>query len=97
MLDDRTTGGVPGEFKLRDAEDNFTGWMAYLGRTSGGKDIFILAAPGRMTDAAGLPSLYLDTSQFDLFAEENISYVQKFLKRKCGGGVPWVSRAPTWV
>ncbi|KAM5349244.1 hypothetical protein ACJ41O_005751 [Fusarium nematophilum] len=80
MLDDRNSDEVPGEFKLWDAEDNLTAWTAYLGKPPGGEDVSIFAAPGRLGDATGLPPLYLDTSQFDLFVHENVSYVQKFLE-----------------
>ena len=79
MLDDRTDGEVPGDFKLWDSEDNLTAWTAYLGTAPGGEKVSYLAAPGRITDASGLPKLYLQTSQFDLFVKENLSYVQKFV------------------
>ncbi|KAJ3537138.1 hypothetical protein NM208_g6436 [Fusarium decemcellulare] len=79
MLDDRTNSEVPGDFKLWDAEDNLTAWTAYLGTSPGGDDVPVFAAPGRIKDAAGLPPLYLDTSQFDLFVAENLSYVQRFI------------------
>ncbi|KAL3487037.1 Alpha/Beta hydrolase protein [Aspergillus germanicus] len=80
MLDDRTRGDVPGAFKLWDAEDNVTAWTAYLGRPLGVDDVSVLAAPGRLTDASALPRLYLDTSQFDLFVQENLAYVRKFVE-----------------
>ncbi|KAF7540492.1 hypothetical protein G7054_g1354 [Neopestalotiopsis clavispora] len=80
MLDDRNAGDVPGDFKLWDAEDNLTAWTAYLGKPPGGDDVPSLAAPARIKDADGLPSLYLDTSQFDLFVRENLEYAQKFVK-----------------
>ncbi|UPK92274.1 hypothetical protein LCI18_003209 [Fusarium solani-melongenae] len=80
MLDDRTNSEVPGAFKLWDAEDNLTAWTAYLGTTPGGEDTPVFAAPGRLKDAGGLPTLYLDTSQFDLFVAENLAYVQKFIE-----------------
>ncbi|KAF4845218.1 Lipase 2 [Colletotrichum siamense] len=80
MLDDRTSGQVPGDFCLWDAEDNLTAWTAYLGQPPGGNNVSVLAAPGRLTDASELPPLYLDTSQFDLFVHENMEYVQKHLQ-----------------
>ncbi|KAM0276893.1 hypothetical protein ACHAPQ_012452, partial [Fusarium lateritium] len=79
MLDDRTEEEVPGELKLWDADDNITAWTAYLQQAPGSDNISAYAAPGRVKDASGLPPLYLDTSQFDLFVKENLSYVQKFL------------------
>ncbi|CAG8937920.1 unnamed protein product [Penicillium salamii] len=80
MLDDRTLGDVPGDFKLWDAEDNLTAWTAYLGKPPGGDDVPETAAPARVRDVAGLPSLYLDTSQFDLFVKENLDYLQRFVE-----------------
>ncbi|VUC26612.1 unnamed protein product [Clonostachys rosea] len=80
MLDDRTLGEVPGDFKLWDADDNLTGWTAYLGRPPGGDDVPDTAAPARVKDVSGLPKLYLDTSQFDLFVKENFEYVQRFIE-----------------
>ncbi|EXK76529.1 hypothetical protein FOQG_18728 [Fusarium oxysporum f. sp. raphani 54005] len=79
MLDDRTNAEVPGDLQLWDAVDNLTAWTAYLQKTPGGDDVPALAAPGRLEDASGLPPLYLDTSQFDLFVRENLNYVQKFI------------------
>ncbi|KAF2218992.1 Alpha/Beta hydrolase protein [Elsinoe ampelina] len=79
MLDDRTTGDVPGDFKLWDEEDNLTGWTAYLGKPPEGDNVPATAAPARVRDVAGLPPLYLDTSQFDLFVRENLRYVQRFV------------------
>ncbi|KNG48020.1 esterase lipase [Stemphylium lycopersici] len=78
MLDDRTVADTEG-FSLWNAADNLTGWTAYLGRVPGADNIPIFAAPGRMTDAKDLPPLYLDCGQLDIFAKENLSYVQKFV------------------
>jgi acetyl esterase/lipase len=80
MLDDRTTGDAPGDFKLWDAEDNLTGWTAYLGKPPGGDGVPDTAAPARVRDVAGLPRLYLDTSQFDIFAGENLDYARRFVE-----------------
>ncbi|CAG9949071.1 unnamed protein product [Clonostachys rosea f. rosea IK726] len=80
MLDDRTLGEVPGDFKLWDADDNLTGWTAYLGQPPGGDDVPDTAAPARVKDVAGLPKLYLDTSQFDLFVKENVDFVKRFIE-----------------
>ncbi|KAJ4248432.1 hypothetical protein NW762_012769 [Fusarium torreyae] len=79
MLDDRTIADVPGDFKWWDADDNLTAWTAYLGKAPGSDDVSVLAAPGRLEDASGLTPLYLDTSQFDLLVEENLSCVQSFI------------------
>lgn len=80
MLDDRTLGDVPGEFNLWDADDNLTAWTAYLGEAAGGDLVPDTAAPARVKDVTGLPSLYLDTSQLDLFVKENLDYVRRFVE-----------------
>ncbi|KAF9870781.1 hypothetical protein CkaCkLH20_11680 [Colletotrichum karsti] len=80
MLDDRTTGDVPGDFKLWDAEDNLTAWTAYLGESPGGNEVPATAAPARVAEVEGLPPLYLDTSQFDLFVKENLDWVRRFVE-----------------
>lgn len=79
MLDDRTSGDVPGDFVLWDADDNLTAWTAYLGRTPGGEGVPDTAAPARVEDVTGLPRVYLDTSQFDLFLKENHDYISRFI------------------
>lgn len=80
MLDDRTLGDVPGNFNIWDSNDNLTAWTAYLNRSPGGEDVPDMAAPARVKDVAGLPRLYLDTSQFDLFLKENHDYVRRFFE-----------------
>ncbi|OAL20931.1 hypothetical protein AYO20_11458 [Fonsecaea nubica] len=79
MLDDRTLGDVPGDFKLWDKDDNLTAWTAYLAGPPGGHNVPDTAAPARVQSVTRLPSLYLDTSQFDLFVGENLDYVRRFI------------------
>ncbi|OAA78568.1 esterase/lipase [Akanthomyces lecanii RCEF 1005] len=81
MLDDRNDEAVaPETLTLWNEEDNVTGWTAYLGAEAGGDRVPVYAAPGRLTDAAGLPPLYIYVGQLDLFAKENVRYVSLFLE-----------------
>ncbi|KAK0387426.1 hypothetical protein NLU13_5738 [Sarocladium strictum] len=80
MLDDRTVGDVPGDFSLWNSEDNQTGWTAYLGDRAGGENVPATAAAARVEDVAKLPSLYMDTSQLDIFAKENMDYARRFVE-----------------
>ncbi|KAJ1323960.1 acetyl esterase [Microdochium nivale] len=80
MLDDRTVGKVPGEIIGWSEDDNVTGWTAYLGGPPGGPDVPETASPARVKDVAGLPRLYLATTQLDLFCKENLTYVQRFIE-----------------
>ncbi|KAH7362565.1 Alpha/Beta hydrolase protein [Plectosphaerella cucumerina] len=80
MLDDRTKRDIPCNFKVWDLQDNITGWTAYLGKPPGGSDVPDTASPARVTDVSGLPSLYIDTTQLDLFAEENMEYGSRCVK-----------------
>ncbi|KAH7011105.1 esterase/lipase [Ilyonectria destructans] len=80
MLDDRTKAKLPpGVFGLWDDVDNLTGWTAYLGSKAGGDDVPVYAAANRVEDVTGLPPLYMDIGQLDIFVQENHAYVGKFL------------------
>ncbi|KAJ6438142.1 FAD binding domain-containingprotein [Purpureocillium lavendulum] len=80
MLDDRTAvETAPDVFSIWSLEDNITAWTAYLGKKTGGSDVPATAAPGRLQDVNGLPPLYMDIGQLDIFAQENLTYVGKFL------------------
>ncbi|KAL6415745.1 esterase/lipase [Ilyonectria robusta] len=80
MLDDRTKDKAPpGVFTLWDDADNVTGWTAYLGSKAGGDDVPVYAAAGRVKDVTGLPPLYTDIGQLDIFVQETHAYVGKFL------------------
>ena len=88
MLDDRTArpNAQLAPFLTWAYEDNLTGWGALLGERAGGQGIPASAAAARMTDedAKGLPALYLDVGDLDLFCEEDVVYA-----RRCGeAGVP---------
>ncbi|UNI18453.1 hypothetical protein JDV02_004721 [Purpureocillium takamizusanense] len=82
MLDDRTAVDTePGDFTVWTLEDNITGWTAYLGHDKVGKKdgVPATAAPGRIEDVKGLPALYMDIGQADIFGLENHAYLGKFL------------------
>lgn len=79
MLDDRTTSNHAGELAFWDEIDNITGWTAYLGPDAGTDKIEAYAAPGRVESVAGLPPLYLDCPQLDIFVHEGLEYVRKFV------------------
>lgn len=81
MLDDRNDAEVDeGTFTLWSKSDNITGWTAYLGDRVGGDDVPPYAAPSRAADVAGLPPLYLDVGQLDIFVMENTNYVRRFIE-----------------
>ncbi|MBC8154119.1 MAG: alpha/beta hydrolase [Bacteroidetes bacterium] len=86
MLDDRTgTAAEPatlpnaGEFVWTKASNQFA-WGAVLGREPGGMDTPIYAAPGRVEDLAGMPPSHLFIGELDLFAGENLRFVQNLLR-----------------
>lgn len=78
MLDDRNT--EPRKHLLPfiswGYDDNKTAWSALLGDAAGGPNVSPYAAPARLTNAAGLPPLYLDTGELDIFLEEDLAYVR---------------------
>lgn len=79
MLDDRTTTNHAGELCFWDEIDNITGWTAYLGSDAGTDKIEAYAAPARAKDVAGLPPLYLDCPQLDIFVHEGLEYARRFV------------------
>lgn len=85
MLDDRTTTPDPQlvPFAGWTYEDNLTGWAALLGDDIGGPDVSAYAAPARMTDAVGLPPVYLEVGELDIFRNEGI----EFARRTAAAGV----------
>lgn len=79
MLDDRST--VPdanlAPFLTWTYDDNFTGWHALLGEATGGPDVPYTAAPARADDLSGLPPMYMEVGELDLFRDECIEYVRR--------------------
>jgi acetyl esterase/lipase len=76
MLDDRTTtpDSHIAPFAGWSYDDNVTGWNALLGAGHENRDIDPASAPGRLTDAAGLPPAYIEVGQLDIFRDEDIRY-----------------------
>lgn len=79
MLDDRSMVEdkhlVP--FLTWNYDDTATAWGAYLGEDCGGDKVTLAAAAGRMEDATGLPELYIDVGELDIFRDECIVYARK--------------------
>ncbi|KAF5239240.1 hypothetical protein FANTH_10042 [Fusarium anthophilum] len=82
MLDDRTVSAdehlTP--FLSWNTTDNETGWQALLGCDRGGDMVTETAAPARMVDATGMPPLYIEVGELDLFRNESIELATKFYK-----------------
>lgn len=80
MLDDRTVVNHAGKLAFWDADDNATGWTAYLGKdVRGTEEVSPYAAAARVESVEGLPSLYLDVPQLDMFVHEGTEYARRFL------------------
>lgn len=80
MLDDRTTVNHVGKLAFWTEEDNITAWTAYLGAADIGTDsVSPHAAPARVDSVQGLPPLYLDCPQIDIFAQEGMKYAARFM------------------
>jgi acetyl esterase/lipase len=86
MLDDRNTtpDAEIAPFAVWTYDDNETGWCALLGDRAGAADVPANAAPGRVSDAAGLPSAYIEVGQLDIFRDEDLAYAGVLSR----GGVP---------
>lgn len=88
MLDDRNTTPDPHlePFALWSYDDNITAWDAILGTDRRGKPDGVPPhhAAGRMTDATGLPPLYIDCGELDIFRDECMEYAKRFSQ----AGVP---------
>ncbi|KAG5765450.1 hypothetical protein H9Q72_006479 [Fusarium xylarioides] len=82
MLDDRTVTAdehlTP--FLSWNTTDNETGWQALLGCSRGREMVTETAAPARMVDATGMPPLYIEVGELDLFRNESIELATKFYK-----------------
>lgn len=92
MLDDRTSlaakgapdGVIEGDplngLATWTHADNLTGWGALLGEKVGGGEVDYYAAPGRAEDLTGLPPVWIDCGQLDIFVAENVAFVAKLIK-----------------
>ncbi|KAL5360474.1 Alpha/Beta hydrolase protein [Aspergillus floccosus] len=80
MIDDRTVVNHAGKLAFWDADDNITGWTAYLGKSVPGTErVSPYAAAARVESVEGLPPLYLDVPQLDMFVHEDAEYARRFL------------------
>ncbi len=63
----------------RDA--NRAGWDAYLGPSSRGDgDVSAWASPAIAADLSGLPPVYINVGQFDIFLDEDVAYAQALMR-----------------
>ncbi|KAJ5814255.1 uncharacterized protein N7503_001005 [Penicillium pulvis] len=79
MLDDRTETDHTGGLAVFATEDVITGWSAYLGDLYKTDKVPPYAAAVRLEDVRGLPPLYYDCGQLDMFIHEGATYAQKFI------------------
>lgn len=79
MLDDRTLSDHTDGLAIFAVNDVITGWAAYLGADYGTDKVSPYAAAARITDVRGLPPLYLDVGQLDMFVHEDVAFMQKFV------------------
>ncbi|KAJ5701985.1 hypothetical protein N7488_009533 [Penicillium malachiteum] len=80
MIDDRTRTNHAGKLAFWDEIDNETAWTAYLGEDMGTDRIDAYAAPARVESVVGLPPLYLECGQLDIFLPEGMNYAFRFMK-----------------
>ncbi|KAJ5720685.1 uncharacterized protein N7483_008619 [Penicillium malachiteum] len=80
MIDDRTRTNHAGKLAFWDEIDNETAWTAYLGEDMGTDRVDAYAAPVRVESVVGLPPLYLECGQLDLFLPEGMNYAFRFIK-----------------
>ncbi|KAM0278611.1 hypothetical protein ACHAQH_005086 [Verticillium albo-atrum] len=80
MLDDRTVQADEHmtQFLTWSTTDNETGWNAVLGAERGKESVSETAAPARMTSARGMPPLYIEVGELDLFRDESVAFATKF-------------------
>ena len=57
-------------------DSNISAWAALFGEAAGGPDVSPYAAPARLTDASGLPPLYMDLGELDIFFDEDLAYAR---------------------
>lgn len=84
MLDDRVVENHAGDMAFWTPEDNITGWTAYLGKDAGTDRVEPYAVPARAESVEGLPPMYIDCGQLDIFAQEDTEYALRFVK----AGIP---------
>ncbi|KAF4453163.1 hypothetical protein F53441_4102 [Fusarium austroafricanum] len=82
MLDDRVIQPdiYIKPFLVWSGDDNETGWDAYLGDKRGTTNVSETAAPARLEHPSGLPPMYAEVGELDLFRDQVVDYVQRFSK-----------------
>ncbi|KAH8589806.1 Alpha/Beta hydrolase protein [Bisporella sp. PMI_857] len=82
MLDDRNLSPIDGieELALWKSSDNVTGWTALLSEQAGKEGVSPYAAPARVASVQGLPPLYIDVGELDIFKAEVIEYITRFTR-----------------
>ncbi|KAF2233605.1 alpha/beta hydrolase [Viridothelium virens] len=82
MLDDRLGLASPdlhmAPFLTVDHATIDTCWVGILGSRRGAEDVQPTEAAARMESAAGLPSMYLDVGDCDIFRDDCLKYVNRF-------------------
>ncbi|KAF7585497.1 hypothetical protein BBP40_010808 [Aspergillus hancockii] len=84
MLDDRAFENHAGEKAFWTVEDSITGWTAYLGEDVGTDRVEPYAAPARVGSVEGLPPVYVDCGQLDIFVRQDAEYASRFIE----AGIP---------
>ena len=90
MLDDRTIASpadgpkLTGPFITWSYNDNITGWRCLLGEMGPG-EVSAYAAPARATNLGGLPPIYLEVGDLDIFHDEDVVFASRI--RDAGGNV----------
>ena len=90
MLDDRTTASpaagpkLTGPFIIWTYDDNITGWRCLLGEV-GSEEVSAYAAPARATQLGGLPPIYIEVGDLDIFHDEDVNFASRL--RDVGGDV----------
>lgn len=79
MIDCRKKTDHTGGLVIWTADDDATGWAAYLG-TDPDSASSPYAIPARSDTVAGLPRLYLECTQLDILVHESVEYAQRFVK-----------------
>lgn len=85
MLDDRSTATKHPELEgllTWSCDDNETGWQAYIGKDNvngGDGKVSSYAAAARVENVEGLPPLYLEVPNLDIFLAENLAYATRFV------------------
>ncbi|KAF2223906.1 Alpha/Beta hydrolase protein, partial [Elsinoe ampelina] len=80
MLDYRTVTNRVGQLATWSEVDNVTAWAAYLGREryegllAGEGQVEGEASPAHVASVRGLPSMYLEVGQLDIFCEEDVRW-----------------------